>query len=51
MLRYNNQQFSNRQELKKALGGTNAYNRELREGKIQFINDKNIAINENRPGI
>ena len=30
--------FSNRKELKKFLGGTNAYNKALKLNKIKFIN-------------
>lgn len=48
MLLYNNKIFNTRKELKKFLGGTNAYNKILREGDIQFINNLNIAINEKR---
>lgn len=46
MLIYNNKHYENRRELKKHLGGTNAYNRAFREGKIIFIDNRNIASNE-----
>ena len=39
-----NQIVSSRKEAKKLLGGTNAYNKALRDGNIIFIN-KTIAIN------
>jgi len=46
MLVYDNRYYESRRELKEYLGGTNAYNRAFREGKIQFIKQENIANNE-----
>lgn len=34
-----NREFKNRKELKKFLGGTNAYNRELKLNRLLFIKD------------
>lgn len=46
MLIYNNKYYENRRELKEYLGGTNAYNKAFREGKVIFVNNENIASNE-----
>lgn len=43
MLKYNNLLFKSRKALKDYIGGTNRYNKLIKENKIQFIND--IAIN------
>lgn len=39
---------NNRNEAKQLLGGTNSYNRALRNKDIIFLNNKTIAINDKR---
>lgn len=46
IIKHLNKQVASRKEAKELLGGTNAYNRSLRNGDLQFINNEIIAINE-----
>ena len=39
---------NNRNDAKRLLGGTNEYNKALKDKDILFLNNKNIAINDKR---